>query len=182
MSACAWVSVVRSRSSMWGSYLTCFADYALVKHVFESFERHHKYGQTTAFYGFLWKGKIMIKILFVCIRQWYEWKRRIGFWFCKSGQIVTLGKVHYYSFTTIQQMKKIYMNISYFIAIRHHTGVFFWTNEYCSCSISFLLYHRYNMLLYRYFNKFMTAWEPKCSYSFNAISICSFTYIYFTTQ
>lgn len=164
-------------------YLPCFADYALVKHVFESFERHRKYGQTTAFYGFLWKEKIMIKILFVCIRQWYEWKRRIGFWFCKSGQIVTLGKVHYYSFTTIQQMKKIYMNISYFIAIRHHTGVFFWTNEYCSCSISFLLYHRYKMLLDGYFNKFMTDWtELKCSYSFNTISICYLAYIYFTTQ
>lgn len=95
-------------------YLPCFADYALVKHVFESFERHHKYGQTTAFYGFLWKGKIMIKILFGCIRQWYEWKRRIGFWFCKSGQIVTLGKVHYYSFTTIQQMKKIYEHILFY--------------------------------------------------------------------
>ena len=60
------------------------------------------------------KGKIMIKILFGCIRQWYEWKRRIGFWFCKSGQIVTLGKVHYYSFTTIQQMKKIYEHILFY--------------------------------------------------------------------
>ncbi len=34
-------------------YLPYFADYALVKHVFKSFERYRKYGQTTAFYGFL---------------------------------------------------------------------------------------------------------------------------------
>ena len=40
------------------SYLPCFADYALVKHVFKSFERHRKYGQTTAYYGFYERKKL----------------------------------------------------------------------------------------------------------------------------
>ena len=48
-------------------------------------------------------------------------------------------------------------------------------------SAIFLSYHLYRVLLDGYSNKFMTAWtEPKRSYSFNAISICSFVYIYFT--
>lgn len=34
-------------------YLPCFADYTLSSDVFKAFYRHRKYGQTTAFYGFL---------------------------------------------------------------------------------------------------------------------------------
>lgn len=56
----------------------------------------------------------------------------------------------------------------------NHDNLFF--------SASFLSYHRYRVLLDGYSNKFMTAWtEPKRSYSFYAISICSYVYIYFTT-
>lgn len=48
----------------------------------------------------------MIKILFVCHGNSMSVKDVSPFDWVNRGQIMTLGKVPYYGFTTIQQMKK----------------------------------------------------------------------------
>ena len=81
----------------------------------------------SVFYGFLWKEKIMIKILFVCHGNISVSKSGVGYWLGKSVQIVTLWKVPYYGSAD----EKIYMYISPFRGSRrHYTSAFFKNNFY----------------------------------------------------
>lgn len=60
----------------------------------------------------------MIKILFICHGTTSVCESGVGCQLGKSVQIVALWKVPYYGFTTVRQMKNIYVQIPFFVGSR----------------------------------------------------------------